>query len=136
MPLSVIRSKRSTADMQFLYTARSLESKTRKRCLAAPKRYTFFGLQELWLTARHVYSNVKKANSIYPTTQHEAQMRKDFLILAGCLLQDYVSQLELLTQDGIFMPSSHEELSALVDDEIKLIKAVIKSDKSRYADLP
>ena len=136
MRLSVIKSKRSTSDMQFLYTARELESKTRHKCLTAPKRYTFYGLQELWLTARHIYSNVKQGNSIYPTSQHEAQMRRDLFIMAGCMLQDYVSQLELLTQDDVLPVDAHEELSALVDSEIKLLKAVIKSDKSRYENLP
>ena len=136
MPLSVIKSQRSTSDMQFLHTARELESRTRRKCLSAPKRFTFYGLQELWLTARHIYSYVKQGNSVYPTTQHEAQMRRDMFITAGCLLQDYTSQLELLTQDNVLTVEANEELSPFVDEEIKLIKAVIKADKARYADLP
>lgn len=133
--MSVIKSQRSTSDMQFLHTARELESKTRRRCVSAPKRFTFYGLQELWLTSRHIHGNVKKGNSVYPQNQHEAQIRKDYFIYALSELQDYVSQLELLIEDSVLTTTASKELSALVDTEIRLVKAVIKSDKSRYANL-
>lgn len=134
--MSVIKSKRSTSDMQFLHTARTLEVQTRRRCVAAPKRFTFYGLTELWLTARRIHGNVKKGNSVYPQNQHEVQIRRDYFIYANSELQDYVSQLETLMEDNVLPPTAGEELSALIDEESRLIKAVMKSDKSRYADLP
>lgn len=133
--MSVIKSKRSTSDAQFLNTARELESKTRRACLRCPKRYTFYGLQELWQTSRRVYSNVKKANSINPKNSHEFQIRKDLFIQAMIELQDYVSQLEIMTEDGIFTPAAESTLPEVVDKEIKLIKGVMKSDRARYQGL-
>ena len=134
--MSVIKSNRAVSDTQFLYLARELESKTRRRCLSAPKRFTFYGLQELWLSARRTYEGVKKGNSVYPHNQHEVQIRRDFFICAGVELQNYISQLELLVEDGVFSPETIRELSDIVNQEIRLIKAVIKSDKDRYSNLP
>ena len=134
--MSVIRSKRSTSDAQFLNTARELESKTRHACLRCPKRYTFFGLQDLWKTAREIHSYVKKANSVNPSNQHEVQIRKDFFIYAITAVQDYVSQLELLLEDRIFTPAQQEKLPELAELEFRLIKGTMKSDKARYKDLP
>ena len=133
--MSVIKSKRSVSTMQFLQTARELEKETRRLCVNGPKRYTFFGLQDLWQTSREVYGCVKKGNSVYPTNQHEVQMRRDYFITAGCELQDYISQLELLIDDGIIPPAAAERVSTLVSTEIGLIKALLKSDKERYRNL-
>jgi len=134
--MSVIRSKRSTSDMQFLNTARELESKTRHRCVNGPKRYTFYGLKELWETSRRIHAGVKEGNSVFPTNQHEAQIRRDYFIKAHSACQDYISQIELFLEDGILTPEIVEELIGLVDTEITLVKAVMKSDKARYKDLP
>lgn len=133
--MSVIRSKRTTSDAQFLNTARELESKTRRACLRCPKRYTFYGLQELWQTSRRIHSYVKQANSVNPANKAEVQIRRTFFIYALAAVQDYVSQLELMTEDGIFTPASEEKLPELVDLEFRLIKGTMKSDKARYKDL-
>ena len=133
--MSVLLKNRHESEAQFIHTARELEAKTRRKCIGAPKRYTFYGLQELWATARRIHSNVKQANSVYPVNQHEAQMRRDFFISARAELQDYISQLELLFNDRILLPEACEELVELVDKEDHSIKAVMKTDRSRYANL-
>ena len=134
--MSVLLKNRNESEAQFINTARELEAKTRRRCVNAPKRYTFYGLQELWATARRIHSYTKQANSVFPTNQREAQIRRDFFIHARTNLQDYVSQLELLLEDNILTPTAGEELARLVAYEDRLVKAVMKSDKARYKDLP
>lgn len=134
--MSVLLKNRHESEAQFIHTARDLEAKTRRRCVNAPKRYTFYGLQELWATARRIHSDVKQANSVFPANQHEVQIRRDFFIRARAELQDYISQLELLLEDGILTPTAAEELAGLVDQEERLVKAVMKSDRTRYAKLP
>jgi len=134
--MSVIKSKRTTSDAQFLNTARELERKTRQACLHAPKRYTFFGIQEFYLTSRKIHSCVKRANTINPTNKNDASERRKLFIEAMCWLQDYVSQLELLIEDGIFTPSQDENLPDLVDLEARLIKGTMKSDRERFKNLP
>ena len=130
--MSVRLKNRTTSDAQFLNTARELERKTRSRCIGAPKRYTFYGLQELWATARRIHSNVKQANTVFPTNEHEFQIRRDFLIFANAAIQDYISQLEVMIEDQIFTPTAGKELSHLVSSEEKLVKALMKSDKERF----
>lgn len=134
--MSVLLKNRHESEAQFIHTARELEAKTRRRCVNAPKRYTFYGLQELWATARRIHSDVKQANSVFPANQHEVQIRKDFFIRARAELQDYISQLELLLEDGILTTTAADELAGLVDQEDRLVKAVMKSDRTRYANLP
>ena len=133
--MSVLLKDRKESEAQFIYTARELEAKTRRRCVNAPKRYTFYGLQELWATSRRIHSNVKQANSVFPANQHEAQIRRDFFIHARAELQDFISQLELFLEDGIMTPAAADELAGLVDKEDRLVKAVMKSDKTRYENL-
>lgn len=78
--MAVYKALRGESKVQFVETARLLAVHTRKYCLKMPKRYTFFGVQDLCALADRVYNEVKMANSIYPTNQHEAQLRRDHLI--------------------------------------------------------
>ena len=93
--MAVIRSKRSTSSLEFLANARQLEIYTIQKCTKFPKRYTFYLSQPLANAAARVYEATKKANSLYPTNQHEAQLRRDELLRANGELQNMVSQLEI-----------------------------------------
>ena len=134
--MSVPAPQRKKPPPQFLTTARSLERETRRRCVNGPKRYTFFGLQELWQTSRKIHSAAKRANTIWPTNQHEARTRIDLLIEALTYLEDYDSQLELLMEDDIFTAAGSKVISDLMKDDIKLVKGAIKTDRARYKELP
>ena len=61
-----------------------------------PKRYTFYGAQELSALADTVYNEVKMANSVFPGNQHEAQLRRDHLIEANATLQALIGQLGIM----------------------------------------
>jgi hypothetical protein len=136
MLMSVIRSKRTTSDMQFLATARALQLLTIRRCVGFPKRFTFYVSQPLAAISTRIYEDVKRGNSIYPTNQHEAQLRRDYFLSANAELQNIVSQIEVAVE--LFGIEGHvlEEWMGLVASEIKLIKAVLSKDKARYKDLP
>ena len=133
--MSVRSPERNTSEAQFLTTARELERETRRRCVNGPKRYTFYGLQELWQTSRWIHREVGRAN-FFPTTKDEADERRKHFKEALSWAQDYNTQLSLLLDDQIFTPTGARCMSNLLRDEIKLIKAVMKSDKSRFANLP
>ena len=136
VPLSVIRSARSTSEAQFLATARELQIYTIQKCVNFPKRYTFYVNQTLAAIATQVYEDVKRGNSIYPANQHEAQLRRDYFLNAGAELQNLVSQIEVAYELFRFEAGVMVHWMELVDSEIKLLKALLKSDKSRYKDLP
>ena len=136
VPLSVIKSKRSTSDMEFLATARKLEIYTIQKCVNFPKRYTFYVSQPLAAAATRIYEDVKRANSIYPLNQHEVQIRRDYFLHANAELQSMISQLEVAQElFGIEMDTLKYWMD-IVDTEIRLVKAVLKSDRARYKDLP
>ena len=134
--MSVVRSARSTSEVQFLHTARELQIYTIRKCVGFPKRYTFYVSQPIAAIATRIYEDVKRANSIYPTNQHEVQLRRDYFIHAGAELQNLVSQVEVAYELFQFDANIMTRWMELVDTEIRLLKAVVKSDKSRYKDLP
>ena len=74
--MSVYKSKRGTSAMQFIETARQLEAHTFACCIKAPKRYSFFLTSRIMELASEVHDHVRAANNIWPTNQHEAQLRR------------------------------------------------------------
>lgn len=141
--MSVYKALRGDSSVQFVETARKLAVHTRKCCLKMPKRYTFYGAQELSALADTVYNEVKMANSVFPGNQHEAQLRRDHLIEANATLQALIGQLgimaDLLKQNPEklrWLDNSLEEWASLISEEAKLISGVKKSDKERFKNLP
>lgn len=96
--MSVPRSKRATSEMEFVHTARELQIYTIKKCVNFPKRYTFYISQPIANASTRIHEYVKMANSIYPTNQHEAQIRRDYLLRANAELQSMVSQIEVAAE--------------------------------------
>lgn len=130
--MSVRVPNRSTSEAQFVKTARDLEQETRIRCVKAPKRYTFYGLHEFWLTSRRIHSCVTKANSKTLFYEKRYIKRRELLSDALCEIDDYVDQLGCLIDCQVLTETTGKVLSALVDKEENLIKAVLKSDKKRF----
>ena len=81
--------------MEFVQNARNLELFTMKRCVNFPKKYTFHIGNKISTMAFEIYNNVLLANNIYPSNQHEAQIRNDHLIEARGLLYSMVAQIEI-----------------------------------------
>lgn len=141
--MSVYKALRGDSSVQFVETARKLAVHTRKCGLKMPKRYTFFGVQELCLLADTVYNEVKMANSIFPGNQQDAQLRRNHLIEANATLQALIGQLGILAdllkqnpEQVKWLDNALEEWAQLISDEAKLISGVKKSDKQRYKGLP
>ena len=82
--------------MQFIETARQLEAHTLACCMKAPKRYSFLLTQRIMETASEVHDHVRAANNIWPTNQHEAQLRRDELART----HEARKQLAGATKDG------------------------------------
>lgn len=131
--MSVLKSQRKESNIKFLDTAYDLELHTLKCCMKLPKRYTFFIGTELSHLASEVHNHCKMANSIYPTNEHEAQMRQDHLIEANNSLQALIGKCGVLMelQHGL---SEHalEHWADLMIDEGRLIAGAKKSDKARF----
>ena len=134
--MSVIKSQRSTSEMEFIANARKLQIYTIKKCVSFPKRYTFYVSQPIANASTRIYEDVRRANSIYPVNQHEAQMRRDCFLRANAELYSLISQIEVAQElFGIDMDAMQNWLD-IIDFEIRLVKAVMKSDRERYKNLP
>lgn len=134
--MSVIKSQRSTSEMEFIANARKLQIYTIKKCVSFPKRYTFYVSQPIANASTRIYEDVRRANSIYPVNQHEAQMRRDCFLRANAELYSLISQIEVAQElFGIDMDSMQYWLD-IIDFEIRLVKAIMKSDRERYKNLP
>lgn len=134
--MSVLKNNRGESKAEFLYNARQLQIYTIRKATHFPKRYTFYISQHLVDLATDIYNDVKIANSIYVTNQHEAQIRKDFFIKAKAKCMALVSQVELAAEIFSIQPETMEEWMGMVDAETSLIDGVVKSDKDRYKNLP
>ena len=92
--------------------------------------------EHLAASATRIHEFVKMANSVFPTNQHEAQIRRDYLIRANAELYSLVSQIEVAQE---LFQIEHEKVKHWMDivvREINLVKAVMRSDKERYKELP
>lgn len=134
--MSVIKSKRSESEMEFIYTARQLQIYTIQKCVNFPKRYTFYVSQPIVDSATKIHQCVKCANSIYPLNQHEAQMRRDYMLQANAELYSLTSQIEVAQEIFGIDSDSIKYWMEIVEKEMRLVKAVMKKDRERYKDLP
>ena len=131
--MSVLKSKRTESSVQFLETINELVRFTRKQCLKMPKRYTFFGVQQMCDCVLKIRENIKKGNSTFPQNEHEVQTRRDYFLDALVGLQalaDYIGDIRY-----IFPIKDHIMIKwlKLLTEEQKLIKAVVAKDKEKYS---
>ena len=134
--MSVIKSNRNESEMEFIHTARQLQIYSIQKCVGFPKRYTFYVSQPIADMATKIHDCVKCANSVYPLSQHEAQIRRDYLLRANAQLNSLVSQLEVAAELFGIEPDTMQYWMQIVEKEIRLVKAVLKKDRERYKDLP
>lgn len=130
--MSVPKYKRNESSMEFVDNALKLHIHTVKQCTSLPKRYTFYGLQNIANLSFQILSSVKIANSIFPTNEHEFQMRRDRLLEAYGYTQALISQVNALQE--IFTIQTQVVMSwmELIQIELRCLKGVIKADKRNY----
>ena len=134
--MSVIKSKRNESEMEFVHTARQLQIHTIQKCVGFPKRYTFYVSQPIANCATRIHEYVKCANSIYPTNQHEVQMRRDYMLRANAELNSLVAQIKVANELFGLEADKMKYWMDIVEQEIRLVKGAIKKDRERYKDLP
>lgn len=133
--MSVPRSQRQTSSLEFIMNARRLQIFTIERVDNFPNRRKQSTGYPLIADARYIHENVKRANNLYPTNQHEYEMRRDFLLLARGKLDSMIAQIEVAFEVCKFDVKILKTWSALCANEITLINGVLESDKRRYSGL-
>ncbi|MBE5956358.1 MAG: hypothetical protein E7253_07890 [Lachnospiraceae bacterium] len=135
--MSVLSRYRNESKVDFLYTARQLAVSVIKSCVDSKKgRYTATVSEPVAQSAWKVYEHVKRANSIYPTNQHEAQLRRDQFLLAKAELYVLDSKIGVAHEFYHFSDHDLDEMGSFIDNEMKLIEKMLDSDRKRYKNLP
>ena len=133
--MSVLKSKRKTSSLQFLENALQIQLYTLRCVSKFPKRYTYLLSKHLTDAAAHGHEQVKKANSIYPRNKHEAQIRRDCFIKAYAEYQHLISQINVAEEMFEISENSIITWMNLINDELKLLKSIMKTDSDRYKKL-
>lgn len=157
--MSVFANARGESGIEYCDLAWKIYDHTMTSCTRFPKRWDRYILLDIVKEAKKVQEYCVGANSIYPTNQHEAQLRRDFLILANCALQDLntllghlarkIDAARKLDQENpkaareLPMKLTEEKTEAmlqkwgeLIAEEAKKISAVKKSNAEQFKNLP
>ena len=130
-------------------TARKIYGSTLNMCIKMPKRYTYLVLKETIELAGKVMDYTKMANSVFPTNQHEAQIRRDYWIVARSSLQALSSRIDRFIEMPDALSYKFEdtgkvvhvtinelnELADLIISEMSLITNQLESEEKRFKDL-
>ena len=130
--MSVIKNNRNVSTMEFLMNARKLQIFTLRKVVNFPKKYRFFISVNIAKIATKIYECVKCGNSIFPTNEHEAQIRRDYFNQARAEAYNLSAQLEVANELFVIDKDDLKEWSQMISFEIQLIKAIIDTDKTRY----
>ena len=147
--MSVPKSERTESIFEPVYRAGILYNAVVAMCIKMPKRYTYLILKDTVELSGEVLDYAKMANSIFPTNQHEVQIRIDYWIKARATLQalsgridrfhDVLESLSYVEQaSGRRKGVTKNEIKAicdLIDTEQKLLTKTIKNERSRYSKL-
>ena len=137
--MSVLRSDRGPAEPQFVLTAMELYTSVLEHYHKFPKRHTFSVAQALLTKAGEILDNAVEGNSFPVTNQHEAQMRRDFFLLALTKTRSFCNRVEAITEAQniqLIDVKVMENWMRLAHWEIGLLKGVMKSDRARFKTLP
>ena len=134
--MSVPKSQRSESKMQFIETAERLYEYTIRAVSKIPKAYRLYNGKTIYELAQSGFRNVKAANLIYPTTQHEAEMRRDYLTRANCDFDCLLAEVHVAKNIFGLETKTIVEWIDLVIAEQKYIGAVKASDRKRFKELP
>ena len=138
--MSVRVNQRSLSKIQFIDTARELVVHTITYARKFPKSAMFFITKDIVDTARAVYKNVLGANSLYPTSPINVEIRYKYLRAAIAALHQIDALLGIAkslfpvpTTDADGKVKGVSEYgwvhwSELITTEENLVKGVIKSD--------
>lgn len=130
--MSVIKNKRSVSGVQFLDTAKELQTYTIRACVKFPKRYFFVISNDINQSAMKIHAFVKRGNSIFPSNADDARLRHEQFVLAVAELQNLISQINVAYDIFPIEDKKIIKWMELIKTEISLVKSVIKKDKERY----
>lgn len=133
--MSVLKNKRSQSQLEFYHTATVLRSELTRFVMNEkniPKRYrpvfTFPMVEKLI----QLFDCITAANTIYPQTDHEAEMRRDYQTKAIITVNQILQLLQYLLTTLPIDADKLQPITELLLKEEALLKGWRKSDNSKY----
>lgn len=146
---NVPKHKRKPSGYQVVDTGQEIYTAAVNLALKMPKRYTYLVLKDFVELAGKVADYTKAGNSVFPTNQHEAQIRRDYFIHAHASLQSLISRtnrfleipesLQSVDEDGKVRRVTIGELNSLLHlllEEANVLRGAMEKDKERFRKLP
>jgi hypothetical protein len=130
--MSVPKSKRKPTTMQFLHTARVIQS----FCVEHWDRENSALLREIVILSTRIHAHVSTANSIYPENQTEAKERRMQVKMALAFVYSLKHQVSVAYRYELMSTGVQKELNEHLEHEKALLKGLLKKDKERYKGLP
>lgn len=151
--MSVLASKRTESKALFVSKANEVYVETIRFLTRLSNRYSRILAEPIATLAGEVVDNAEKANSIFPAGKMKKEKREGYLVEAlaslnaldvrlshaytvmmwnpqGCFADTNISQKNN-TDAVIRLDRMAEKLGGLIDEESRLLKAIIERDKSR-----
>lgn len=133
--MSVYESRRSESEIGFYHRAVEIRAKVTKLVRSekvVPKSSRFIFAVPMAETARSMVCNIVTGMEFFPSSEENVAQRKRYytLAIADCrMLQEDMKCLIEVT--GNVRPSAFGEVTALIDDEIRELKAKRKNVRVR-----
>ena len=133
--MSVYKNKRNPSDIQFLTTAKDIQVHTVRQLAKIPNKERYLLANEVASLAAQAHILLKEANSIHPKNRRLADERLNRLVDAYAKYQALISQIGVAEEFGKFTDTAMTKWMQLINEELRLIKALIASDEERYKNL-
>ena len=128
---SVYQRNREVSEYKFFTQAIAIRVEVNKLMASSsvvPKAYRLLNAVPTVETARSIVYNVNRADCFYPNTSFNALERKRYLTLAIADCEQLMLDMQCLMDIGLPVNANRfEELAAMVEEEIRLLKGARKN---------
>ena len=129
---NVLRRKRSVSELEFYHNAEELRVELTRFVMSeknVPKKYRFVFAQPVVNMLRLMMNNIIAANTVYPTNEHELEMRRDYQTKAIINCEQLIQELQYMMA---ILPIGADQMKSIAErmiTETRLLKAWRKSNK-------
>lgn len=133
--MSVLKNKRSQSSLEFYHTATVIRAELTRFVMSEkniPKRwrpvFTFPMVEKL----HRLFDYITAANTIYPTNEHEAELRRDYQTRAIIIVEQIIQMLQYMITTLQIDIDKLQPVTELLLKESALLKGWRKSDSAKY----
>lgn len=129
---NVLKNRRSISELEFYQNAIRLRTELTRFILSeknVPKSYRLYFALPMKQKLSELFDNITAANTVYPTNEHEVEIRRDYQTKAIITCEQILQELQYMIS---VLPINVNKLESVTDmllKEVALLKAWRKSSK-------